>query len=66
MNCFICDQAPQTGTMRYAVAEAMGVCHDCGTGVCAKHSRKEDEPGSPLLCIPCASLRDAASFTKAA
>ena len=66
MNCYICDQAPQTGTMRYAVAVAIGVCQHCGIGVCAKHSHKETKPGSPLLCLSCASLRDPVFSTIAA
>ncbi len=62
MNCYICDQAPLTGTMRYAVAEAIGVCRQCGIGVCVQHSHKEAEPGSPLLCVSCAGIRNASSI----
>ena len=57
MRCYICDQTSTTFTLRYNVAVAMGICHNCGVGVCAEHSRKKVHPGSSLLCIHCASLR---------
>jgi len=66
MNCYICDQAPVTGTLRYAVEVAIGICQHCGIGVCAKHSHKETKPGSPLLCVSCASLRDPVVITRGA
>jgi len=57
MKCHTCEQAPKNGTMHYAVNEAVGVCQNCGVGICVKHSHKEDKPGSPLLCLSCAKLR---------
>ena len=55
MKCYICDQTPPTTAMRYNVADAVGICHRCGIGVCAEHSHKEAEPGAVLLCTQCAS-----------
>jgi len=64
MNCYLCDQAPQSGTMRYAVAVAIGICQHCGIGVCASHSHKAEKPGSSLLCVPCTSLLNTARIPK--
>ena len=55
MKCYICEKEAYVGGTRYAIAEAVGICHDCGIAVCLDHSRKAKEPGSPLLCPVCAS-----------
>ena len=57
MKCYICDHTPPPTAIRYDVPEAIGICQDCGIGVCASHSYKDTQPGSPLLCIQCAGLR---------
>lgn len=57
MNCYICEQGPRPATMRYGMMAAVGICRDCGIGVCIEHSHKEPEPGAPLLCQNCAERR---------
>jgi hypothetical protein len=57
MNCYICERTTPAYTLRYGIAEAVGVCHDCGIGVCLEHSQKDTEPGAPLLCVDCAAKR---------
>jgi hypothetical protein len=59
MNCYICEKTTPAFTLRYGIAHAVGVCQDCGIGVCLNHSRKDAEPGSPLLCPECAEKRAA-------
>ncbi len=56
MNCYTCNQHGRNAIMRYGMDDAIGVCHNCGIAVCAKHSHKDEKPGAPLLCIPCATL----------
>ena len=56
MNCYICDQAPPAGGVHYHIPAAVGVCTQCGIGVCAEHSQKQEEPGAPLFCLTCANL----------
>jgi hypothetical protein len=58
MNCYICEKTSKPMTLRYDIATAIGVCHDCGIGVCAEHSRKARELGAPLLCQDCAMRRE--------
>lgn len=55
MLCYQCDKSPQPGGLRYGVRQAVGVCHDCGAGVCAEHGVKR--AGEPLLCTDCAAVR---------
>lgn len=64
MKCYTCEQAPKDGTMHYAVSDAIGVCKNCGAGICIKHSHKEEKPGSPLLCLSCNGLQFANSRNK--
>jgi len=66
MKCYICNQTPPTATPRYHIAEAIGICHHCGIGVCAEHSHKEIEPGSLLLCTQCASPGNGVSVAEPA
>jgi hypothetical protein len=56
MNCYVCDQSPLAGTLRYGIRAAVGVCSVCGIGVCREHSHKAPTPGAPLLCEECARL----------
>ena len=58
MNCYVCEKAPHLAGTRFGVRAAVGVCHHCGIGVCAEHSHKDSEPGSPLLCKTCAALAE--------
>lgn len=56
MNCYICEKSPGPGGTHYHVKAAVGICHNCGIGVCAEHSERAPQPGSPLLCPSCAEL----------
>ncbi len=56
MNCYVCDQNPPVGALRYGIRAAVGVCTVCGIGVCREHSDKAPAPGAPLLCEDCARL----------
>lgn len=56
MNCYICEKTPGPGGTHYHVKAAVGICHNCGIAVCAEHSDRTPEPGSPLLCPSCAEL----------
>lgn len=64
MKCHTCEQAPKNGTMHYAVNDAIGICQNCGVGICVKHSHKEEKPGSPLLCLSCAKFISAKGQVK--
>lgn len=57
MNCYLCERSAQTQTLRYAIAPAIGICVDCGIGVCLSHGVKAAEAGAPLLCLTCAEHR---------
>lgn len=57
MNCYICDQTSHPITMRYGLSAAIGICHECGIGVCAQHSHRPSDAGSLLLCKACATQR---------
>lgn len=65
MNCYICEKQPQPGGTRYSVRSAVGICHNCGVAVCAEHSSRASEPGSPLLCPSCARLLGAQKVAQA-
>lgn len=56
MNCYICNQMPPAGGIIWIRSVAVGVCSNCGIGVCSDHSEKANEPGASLLCSTCASL----------
>jgi hypothetical protein len=58
MNCYICEKTKRGNGTRYAIAEAVGICHDCGIAVCLEHSHKAEEPGSPLRCLACNEKHD--------
>ncbi len=55
MNCYICDKTADPEILHYGRAVAVGICHQCGVGVCAQHSQKSTQPGAPLLCVECAA-----------
>ncbi len=57
MNCYICEQTKPTYTLHEGTAPAVGICHDCGIGVCAQHGFKDPAPGAPLLCHDCTVKR---------
>jgi hypothetical protein len=54
MKCYICEKSTPVGGTCFGVADAVGVCHNCGVAVCIEHSFKAPQPGSPLLCPQCA------------
>lgn len=66
MKCYICEKTSHVGGTRYGVADAIGVCHDCGVAVCIEHSRKSKELGAPLLCPGCAEKREKQEFRSTA
>lgn len=67
MRCYHCLRGPRAGGTLFGVAEAVGVCQQCGEGVCYRHAVKADFylPGAagrlpvgnkvltPLLCEDC-------------
>jgi hypothetical protein len=57
MNCYFCEQTSAPGGMRLRSISAAGICHDCGVGVCRRHSSKLTKPVAALLCRECANLR---------
>ena len=65
MKCYICEKTARVGGTRYAIAEAVGICHNCGVAICLDHSRKAKEPGSPLLCPSCADKYEKSSYSQA-
>ena len=67
MNCYVCEKSPKVGGTRYGIRPAVGVCHHCGVAVCADHSHRASEPGSPLLCPSCAEfLRSVEGYEQSA
>ncbi len=64
MKCYICEKTPGPGGTHYHVKAAVGICHNCGVGVCMEHSYRASEPGSPLLCSSCAELLRGAEVQK--
>lgn len=54
MNCYVCEEVGSVGGTRYGTRAAVGVCHDCGIGLCRAHAHRP-EPGSPLRCGGCAA-----------
>ena len=58
MYCYYCEKNHPPGGVRYGIPHAVGICHDCGVGVCAEHGEKK--AGQPLLCAACAKARQVA------
>ena len=55
MRCYTCETTNTlAGALSSASIEAIGICHNCGAGVCVIHATRADKPGSPLLCQQCA------------
>ena len=50
MECYECKNRHPGGT-RLGIRQAVGVCHDCGVGLCSEHGTKIHE--QPLLCSEC-------------
>jgi hypothetical protein len=46
--------------MRLDIPDAVGICRDCGIGVCSRHGLRKG-PGEPLLCSDCADRRTRAA-----
>ena len=53
MNCYHCETGERPGGMSYGIRPAVGVCRECGIGVCLEHGRRE--AGGRLLCESCAA-----------
>jgi hypothetical protein len=69
MKCYHCAKIDyDPAALNYQIAEAVGVCKECGEAVCSKHAVKSDValPGDaqaevklghhvllPLLCVDC-------------
>jgi hypothetical protein len=49
MHCYYCELEGGPGGTRYGIRQAVGVCADCGAGVCLKHAHRE-AAGEPLRC----------------
>jgi hypothetical protein len=49
MICYYCDLECGAGGTHLGVRPAIGVCADCGVGLCSTHARS-DGPGTPLHC----------------
>jgi hypothetical protein len=64
MNCYLCEKTLGPGGTHFHVKAAVGVCHNCGVGICAEHSHKDEQPGAPLLCPSCAKLLNAETSTQ--
>ena len=60
MLCYTCETGPHPGGMHFGIPEALGICHDCGIGVCGHHGRREGA-GEPFLCTDCAAHRTRAA-----
>jgi hypothetical protein len=55
MRCYTCETTNTlAGALSSASIEAIGVCHNCGVGLCLAHASRPSKPGSPLLCQQCA------------
>ena len=55
MNCYECERTKRPGGTYLGNREAVGVCHDCGVGLCPEHGKKMD--GQVFLCSACAQTR---------
>lgn len=69
MRCYHCLQEPSAGGTTFAIAEAVGVCQQCGEAVCGNHAVKSEfylpsvngnlpkgnRVLTPLLCEDCYS-----------
>lgn len=55
MNCYFCSQRRPGGT-RFGATTAIGICRNCGVGVCEEQGHKASYPGALLLCDDCAQV----------
>jgi hypothetical protein len=55
MNCYECERSSRPGGTHFGVRQAVGVCQDCGVGLCPEHGKKADS--GPLVCSACAHER---------
>jgi Uncharacterized protein conserved in archaea (DUF2180) len=55
MNCYECERTARPGGTRLGIREAVGVCRDCGVGLCPEHGKRMD--GQAFLCSSCARAR---------
>lgn len=67
MRCYHCIQSPRIGGTDFGVADAVGMCQQCGEAVCERHALKanfylpsasnglppESRVLTPLLCEDC-------------
>ncbi len=56
MKCYICTKTHHPGGFPSQVP-AVGICHDCGIGLCQDHARRPAGPGTELLCADCETRR---------
>lgn len=63
MKCYLCATTNGPGGVCYHIATAIGVCLECGIGICRQHGVKGAHASSPLRCQDCAdySSRSATS-----
>ncbi len=54
MNCYLCETGEHPGGTLYHLRPAVGVCQECGIGVCREHGAKADGARGRLLCADCA------------
>lgn len=52
MHCYFCEVEGGPSGTRYGIRQAVGVCADCGVGVCLQHAHRE-AAGEPLRCPEC-------------
>jgi hypothetical protein len=50
MQCYICRTTHRPEGTLYGVRPAIGVCRECGVGVCVEHACWGEAPVAPLLC----------------
>ena len=58
MKCFLCVHTHHPGG-HVSPVPAVGICHDCGIGLCQDHAHRPDGPGTVLLCPDCEARRAA-------
>jgi hypothetical protein len=64
MNCYECERVTRPGGTHFGIRQAVGVCRDCGVGLCPEHGKKSDE--QPFLCSVCAQGRGGRAVAKPA
>ena len=64
MNCYECGNVAQAGGTHFGIRQAVGVCLECGVGLCPEHAKKAE--GQPFLCSECRQVRDKRTADKSA